>query len=106
MRRFDPSRTHIKAVAASGELGEILVSQCISRTVEAYPGGESPYTVANAAVHDLDIVPWLLDFPITSATWHCSKSSTRSGIRQDPQIMLLRNASDTLITVAVFLNPL
>jgi myo-inositol 2-dehydrogenase / D-chiro-inositol 1-dehydrogenase len=94
MRRFDPSYTDLKAVVASGELGEILVSHCISRTVEAYPGGDSASTVTNAAIHELDIIPWLLGSPITSVSWHCGKSSRRSGIRQDPQIMLLRTASE------------
>lgn len=104
MRRFDPSYTDLKAVVASGELGEILVSHCVSRTVEAYPGGDSASTVTNAAIHELDIVPWLFDSPITSVSWHCGKSSRRSGIRQDPQIMLLRTASEVLVTVEVFLN--
>lgn len=45
MRRFDPSYTDLKAVVASGELGDILVSHCVSRTVEAYPGGDSASTV-------------------------------------------------------------
>ena len=82
----------------------VLVSHCISRTVEAYPGGDSASTVTNAAIHELDIIPWLLGSPITSVSWHCGKSSRRSGIRQDPQIMLLRTASDVLVTVEVFLN--
>ena len=104
MRRFDPSYTELKAVVASGELGDVLVSHCVSRTVEAYPGGDSASTVTNAAIHELDIVPWLLDAPVTSVSWHCGRSSSKSGIRQDPQIMLLRTASDVLVTVEVFLN--
>jgi myo-inositol 2-dehydrogenase / D-chiro-inositol 1-dehydrogenase len=104
MRRFDPSYTDLKAVVASGELGDILVSHCVSRTVEAYPGGDSASTVTNAAIHELDIVPWLLDSPIVEVSWHCGKTSSRSGIRQDPQIMLLRTASDVMVTVEVFLN--
>jgi myo-inositol 2-dehydrogenase / D-chiro-inositol 1-dehydrogenase len=104
MRRFDPSYTDLKAVVASGELGDILVVHCVSRTVEAYPGGDSASTVTNAAIHELDIVPWLLDSPIIEVSWHCGKTSSRSGIRQDPQIMLLRTASDVMVTVEVFLN--
>ncbi|MGP4056099.1 Gfo/Idh/MocA family oxidoreductase [Mycobacterium sp. 4D054] len=104
MRRFDPAYTELKAVVDSGELGPILVSHCVSRTVEAYPGGDSASTVTNAAIHELDVMPWLLGSPVTSVTWHCGRTSSRSGMRQDPQIMLLRTASDVLITVEVFLN--
>ena len=104
MRRFDPSYTDLKAVIASGELGDILLSHCVSRTVEAYPGGDSASTVTNAAIHELDIVPWLLDSPIVSVSWHCGRTSGKSGVRQDPQLMLLRTASEALVTVEVFLN--
>lgn len=103
MRRFDPSYTALRAVVASGELGDILVSHCVSRTV-AHPSGDSASTVTNAAIHELDIVPWLLDSPVVEVSWHCGRTSSRSGARQDPQLMLLRTASDALVTVEVFLN--
>jgi myo-inositol 2-dehydrogenase/D-chiro-inositol 1-dehydrogenase len=104
MRRFDPSYTDLKATITAGVLGPILVSHCVSRTVEAYPGGDSASTVTNAAIHELDIVPWLLDSPITQVSWHCGRTSGNSGSRQDPQIMLLRTASNVIVTVEVFLN--
>lgn len=103
MRRFDPSYTELKSVIDSGELGPILMSHCVSRTV-AHPSGDSASTVTNAAIHELDIVPWLFDSPITSVSWHCGRSSSKAGIRQDPQLILLRTASDVLVTVEVFLN--
>lgn len=103
MRRFDPSYTDLKAVLESGELGEILVCHCVSRTV-SHPSGDSASTITNAAIHELDIVPWLLGSPISEVSWHCGKKSSNSGLRQDPQIMLLRTASGVLVTVEVFLN--
>lgn len=104
MRRFDPSYTELKRTVASGDLGEILLSHCVSRTVSAYPGGDSASTVTNAAIHELDIVPWLLGSPIVEVSWHCGRTSSRSGVRQDPQLILLRTDSNTLVTVEVFLN--
>jgi myo-inositol 2-dehydrogenase / D-chiro-inositol 1-dehydrogenase len=104
MRRFDPSYVELKAIADAGELGDILVAHCVSRTVTAGPGGDSANTITNAAIHELDIMPWLLGSPIAEVSWHAGRTSRHSGIRQDPQILLLRAASDVLITVEVFLN--
>ncbi|MBM7413861.1 MULTISPECIES: Gfo/Idh/MocA family oxidoreductase [Nocardiaceae] len=104
MRRFDPAYVELKRVVSSGELGDPLVAHCVSRTVEAYPGGTSASTITNSAIHELDIVPWLLSSPITEVSWHAGRTSAHSGTRQDPQIMLLRTESDVLVTVEIFLN--
>lgn len=104
MRRFDPAYVDLRAAVAAGGLGEILVAHCVSRTVTAGPSGDSAATVTNSAIHELDIMPWLLDSPITEVSWHAGRSSRNGGPRRDPQIMLLRNESDVLITVEVFLN--
>ncbi|GAC69293.1 Gfo/Idh/MocA family oxidoreductase [Gordonia soli] len=104
MRRFDPSYVDLKQAVTSGDLGDILVAHCVSRTVESYPGGDSASTVTNSAIHELDIVPWLLDSPITQVSWHAGRSSRNSGTRQDPQLLLLRTESEVLVTVEVFLN--
>nr|WP_280825280.1 hypothetical protein [Mycobacterium sp. OTB74] len=54
MRRFDPSYVELKAIADAGELGDILVAHCVSRTVTEGPGGDSANTITNAAIHELD----------------------------------------------------
>ena len=103
MRRFDPSYTELKAVVTSGELGEILVSHCISRTVEAYPGGDSASTVTNAAIHEFRHRPVAAPLPHHIGELALRKNFQQAGIRQDPQIMWLRTASDVLVTVEGFL---
>ncbi|MGV9714269.1 Gfo/Idh/MocA family oxidoreductase [Gordonia sp. NPDC003424] len=104
MRRFDPAYVDLRRVISGGSLGEILVAHCVSRTVTAGPGGDSAATVTNSAIHELDVMPWLLDSPIVEVSWHAGRSSRNGGPRRDPQIMLLRTESDVLITVEVFLN--
>jgi myo-inositol 2-dehydrogenase/D-chiro-inositol 1-dehydrogenase len=104
MRRFDPSYAELRRTALSGDIGELLVAHCVSRTVETYPGGDSASTITNSAIHELDVMPWLLDSPIVEVSWHCGRSSANSGARQDPQIMLLRTESEVLVTVEIFLN--
>ena len=50
---------------------------CVSRGVAAAPGATSEYAVIGAAIHELDVVPWLLDSPIVEVSWHAPRSSSR-----------------------------
>ncbi|MDF2894439.1 MAG: inositol 2-dehydrogenase [Rhodococcus erythropolis] len=104
MRRFDPGYVALKAETHSGRIGDPLIVHCSSRTVSAYPGGSSESTVTNSAIHELDIVPWILNSPVVAASWHCGRSSSLVTDRQDPQIIMLRTADGVLTTVEVFLN--
>jgi myo-inositol 2-dehydrogenase / D-chiro-inositol 1-dehydrogenase len=104
MRRFDPLYVALRDRVASGEFGPPLIAHCISRTVHTYPGGDSASSITQSAIHELDIVPWLLDSPIVEVSWQHGRSSVNSGARQDPQFYLMRTASDVLVTVELFLN--
>jgi len=104
MRRFDPPYVALRDRVLSGELGAPLLAHCVSRTVHTYPGGDSASSITQSAIHELDIVPWLLDSPIVEVSWQHGRSSVHSAGRQDPQVYLMRTASDVLVTVELFLN--
>ena len=104
MRRFDPPYIALREQVRSGELGAPLIAHCVSRTVHTYPGGDSASSITQSAIHELDIVPWLLDSPIVEVSWQYGRSSVNSAGRQDPQFYLMRTASDVLVTVELFLN--
>lgn len=104
MRRFDPPYIALRDRVRGAELGAPLVAHCVSRTVRTYPGGDSASSITQSAIHELDIVPWLLDSPIVEVSWQHGRSSVNAGERQDPQLYLLRTASDVLVTVELFLN--
>jgi len=104
MRRFDPSYVALRQRVLGGVLGNPLIVHCVSRTVRTYPGGDSASSITQSAIHELDIVPWLLDSPIVSVSYQHGRSSANSERRQDPQLYLLRTASDVLVTVELFLN--
>jgi myo-inositol 2-dehydrogenase/D-chiro-inositol 1-dehydrogenase len=104
MRRFDPPYVALRDRVLSGALGAPLIAHCVSRTVQSYPGGDSASSITNSAIHELDIMPWLLNSPIVEVCWQCGRSSVNSGGRQDPQFYLLRTASDVLVTAELFLN--
>jgi myo-inositol 2-dehydrogenase / D-chiro-inositol 1-dehydrogenase len=104
MRRFDPPYVALRDRVRAGDLGTPLVVHGVSRNVYSYPGGDSASSITNSAIHELDIMPWLLDSPIVEVSYQNGRSSSQSGARQDPQFYLMRTASDVLVTVELFLN--
>lgn len=104
MRRFDPPYVALRDRIRSGALGAPLVVHGISRNVSSAPGGDSAASITNSAIHELDIMPWLLDSPITEVSYQHGRSSTLSQTRQDPQFYLMRTVSGVLVTVELFLN--
>jgi myo-inositol 2-dehydrogenase/D-chiro-inositol 1-dehydrogenase len=104
MRRFDPGYVEMKAAIKTGDLGAPVVVHSIGRGVSSGPGTTSESSVTNSAIHDMDIVPWLLDAPVVEVSWHAPLASSLAAGFQDPQLMLLRTADGVLSTVEVFLN--
>jgi len=107
MRRFDPGYLQLKQAIADGAGGLPLLVHCISRGVGSAPGSTNESSVTGSAIHEFDVLPWLLGAPITEVSWHAPRpSSTVGGAAgfQDPQLILLRTADGVLSTVEVFLN--
>jgi myo-inositol 2-dehydrogenase/D-chiro-inositol 1-dehydrogenase len=105
MRRFDPGYVALRESTRARAQGEPLLVHCTSRTAAAGPGTTSESAITNSAIHELDIIPWLLDSPITEVSWQSGRSSRHSpGGLSDPAFMLLRTADGTLVTLELFLN--
>jgi myo-inositol 2-dehydrogenase / D-chiro-inositol 1-dehydrogenase len=104
MRRFDPGYVQLKAALQAGDVGAPLLVHSVGRGVSSGPGSTSESSVTNSAVHDLDIVPWLLDSPVVEASWQAGRPTRNADGFQDPQLILLRTADGTLSTVETLLN--
>jgi myo-inositol 2-dehydrogenase/D-chiro-inositol 1-dehydrogenase len=96
MRRFDPAYAELERAASVERIGERLVAHCVSRNVQAGPG-DSSATITNSAIHELDIMPWLLGSPITEVSWHAGRTSKHSvttlGARSSARTVLHRSQS-------------
>jgi myo-inositol 2-dehydrogenase/D-chiro-inositol 1-dehydrogenase len=103
MRRFDAGYQEMKAAIAAGACGRSLMIHCFSRGV-SFPGATTEFSVTNSAVHEFDIVRWLLGQPVVSVSWHAPRVSAMAGGQQDPQLMLLHTADGVLTTVESLLN--
>lgn len=104
MRRFDPAYAELKAALQAGACGTPLLVHCVSRGVSSGPGATSESSIVGSAIHEFDVVPWLLDAPVTEVSWHAPRSAPGVTVLQDPQLILLRTADGVLTTVEVFLN--
>ncbi len=105
MRRYDPGYLQLKRVIGSGRLGAPLMVHCAHRNRTAGRGYRTAMAVESSAVHELDILRWLLGEEYTSArvifpkrTRHCPER------QQDPQVILLETRSGVHIDIEVFLN--
>ena len=103
MRRFDPGYVELKGLVDDGALGVPVMVHSVGRGVSA-PAGSDELSVTGSAIHDLDIVPWLLTSPIVEVSWLAPRQSPEVADRQDPQFILLRTADGVLTTVDIFLN--
>jgi myo-inositol 2-dehydrogenase / D-chiro-inositol 1-dehydrogenase len=104
MRRFDPGYLELKSALEAGVCGAPLLAHCVSRGVSSAPGATSELSVTGSAIHELDVVPWLLGARIVEVGWHAPRSTGAAPGMQDPQLILLRTADGALTTVEVFLN--
>jgi predicted dehydrogenase len=104
MRRFDPAYQELKQALDAGVSGAPLLLHCVSRGVSAGPTTTSEYSVTGAAIHEFDVVPWLLGSPVVEVSWQAPRSSGAVSGMQDPQLTLLRTADGVLTTLEVFLN--
>src|SRR5262245_3327961 len=104
MRRFDPGYREMKAAIDAGVCGVPLMIHCFSRGIRSAPGATTEFNVTNSAVHEFDVVPWLLGQPVVSVSWHAPGVSAVAGGQQDPQLMLLHTADGVLTTVESLLN--
>lgn len=103
MRRFDPGYTDLRATLAAGAVGTPVTVHSTGRGVASGPGATSESAVTNSAVHDLDIVAWLLGSPVVEVSWHAPRRTSAADFA-DPQLILLRTADGVLSTVDMFLN--
>jgi myo-inositol 2-dehydrogenase / D-chiro-inositol 1-dehydrogenase len=104
MRRFDPGYTQMKASIEARENGAPLLLHCTSRGVSAGAGTTSEMSIKGSAVHEFDIVPWLLGDPIADVSWYTPRPPGHPDGLADPQVMLLRTAGGTLATVETFMG--
>jgi myo-inositol 2-dehydrogenase/D-chiro-inositol 1-dehydrogenase len=101
MRRFDPAYLALRAHVGAGGIGTPRVVHCVHRNASSQTSTTSEGIVTGSMVHELDVVPWLLDDPVRAITVYGAGGDDPV---QDPQVAVLELASGVVATVEVFVN--
>jgi myo-inositol 2-dehydrogenase/D-chiro-inositol 1-dehydrogenase len=104
MRRYDAAYRALKGVLDSGDIGAPLMVHSAHRN----PSVPSHYTremaITDTAVHDIDVVRWLLGEEIVAARVLTPRRSRHGGELQDPLLMLFETESGALVDVETSVN--
>jgi len=105
MRRYDPAYEAIKTSLDDGGVGPVLLAHCAHRNAVAPAIYTSEMLITSSAVHEIDVMRWLLGEEFVGATVHAARRTSQApeGLR-DPQLVLLETASGVLVDVEVFVN--
>ncbi|MFF9038010.1 Gfo/Idh/MocA family oxidoreductase [Streptomyces sp. NPDC014892] len=105
MRRYDAGYRRMKRVIDSGRIGAPLIVHCAHRNPTVPESYTSAMAALDTAVHEVDVLRWLLDDEIVSTQVVTPRpTSRRFAHLKDPQIMLFETAKGVRIDLEVFVN--
>ncbi|MET9864042.1 Gfo/Idh/MocA family oxidoreductase [Streptomyces smyrnaeus] len=105
MRRYDAGYRQLKEVLDGGSIGAPLMVHCAHRNPTVPDSYHSAMAAQDTAVHEIDVLRWMLEDEIVSAQVVTPRStSKRFAHLKDPQIMLFETAKGVRIDLEVFVN--
>jgi len=105
MRRYDHEYRQLREIIQSQELGRLLMLHCAHRNPQVPEGYSDSNTVAEAAVHEFDVIRFLTGAEIAGVHIRHGRSSQHAGKGlRDPQQVLVETSDGTLADVEVFMN--
>jgi myo-inositol 2-dehydrogenase / D-chiro-inositol 1-dehydrogenase len=105
MRRFDPEYARLRALIASGEIGEPLLVHCAHRNAAVPTHFTSEMMINDSVVHEVDVARFLLEEEITAVTV-LRPRSTRHAVpgQSDPLLVLFETAGGRMVDVECFVS--
>jgi len=104
MRRFDRPYQQLKQELQSGKYGKVLQIRCTSRNVSS-PTATSSMLLTNVAVHEIDIIRWLLNEEIVSMDVNFPKRTRKANPHlSDPISVNCHTESGVLATIDICAN--
>lgn len=105
MRRYDKGYQQMKQIMEDKTFGEPLMIRCAHRNPEVDNSYGTSMAVTDTAIHEIDVLHWLINDDYVSAQVVFPKSTkfAHSALK-DPQIMMLTTKSGIHIDVEVFVN--
>lgn len=104
MRHFDQHHNELRRLVKSGELGKPLMVHAVHRNPTVGAHYDDKLEIVDAAVHEIDVLPWLLgDDPLVACrVLYGASTAAVDGKLHDPQLVLLETKSGVLIDLEVF----
>lgn len=104
MRRFDRPYQDLKKEIESGKYGKVLQIRCTSRNVSS-PTATTVLLLTNVAVHEIDIIRWLLGEEIVSVSVNFAKTTSKANSNlSDPISVNCHTESGVLATIDICAN--
>ena len=107
MRRYDVGYRAMKQAVDDGTLGAPLMVHCAHRNASTPARGfTSEMLITDAAIHEIDLVRWLLsqEIAVVRTVLTPRHASRAPHELQDPQLMLLEMADGAVVDVEIFVN--
>ena len=105
MRRYDRGYQQLKQLLEGGTFGSPLYSRNTYWNIEQGRDFDSHMVVTEAAIHDIDVLRWLMQDEYESAQVFVPKQTKNTHIGlKDPQLFMLRFKSGRIATMEMFMN--
>lgn len=106
MRRYDPGYVEIKEALDNRTYGEPLLIHATHRNKEVDESYDTSMSIIETAIHEADVLHWLLGEDYESGTTFLPKKQTKytHSKLHDPQIITLDTKSGVHIDLEVFVN--
>ena len=104
MRRYDHEYRQLREIIQSRELGRLLMLHCAHRNPQVPDGYRDSDTVAEAVVHEFDVIRFLTGAEIAEVHIRHGRPSQHGKGLTDPQQVLVETSEGTLADVEVFMN--
>lgn len=105
MRRYDQGYRAMKQALDDRVIGAPLLAHCVHRNAAVPAAFASDMLLTDSAVHEMDVMRWLLGEEITAVSVVQPRRSGRApGDLQDPQLLLMQTGSGVHIDVELFVN--
>jgi myo-inositol 2-dehydrogenase/D-chiro-inositol 1-dehydrogenase len=104
MRRYDESYRALKQVIDSGRIGAPLMYFSGHRNPSVPAHYTRDMAIIDTAVHDFDVVRWLLGEELAAIRVLAAKPNSLGGDLQDPLLMTLETESGVLVSVETSVN--
>jgi len=105
MRRYDKGYLQMKKIIDSGEMGAPLLVHCAHRNASVDKSYDTPMAVNDTAVHEIDVLHWLINDEYVSAQVIIGKSTKHTHSKlKDPQFIILRTKGGITIDIEIFVN--